>query len=173
MAEVIIHHLNGFRLSPKGPHLRDHVRPLLRQTRNYLENYDRTTLFYDCVYIERERGHLFTAPRFLNLWDLFRKGLRRNGRKVKRVLRFTWLRFEQIFVPGPRDGLTLKIGKDTYPMPGRSSYAGSFAGLNALVAVSKNNHLDWIRDWAQFHATDHGTNGVVLFDNGSTDYTVD
>lgn len=45
-----------------------------------------------------------------------------------------------------------------------------FSGLNALVAVSKNNRLEWIQDWLKFHVALHGANSVVLFDNGSDRY---
>lgn len=171
--KILTHHLQGYRLDPNGLLLRDHVRPVNRQTEHYQEKYDRTTLFYDCVYLPRERGHLITAPRFLNLWEPFRKGLRQNNRKIRRVMRFTWLRCEQIFIPGPMGGLSMKLGKEQIEIPSRSSFADAFAGLNAMVAVSKNNHLDWIQEWAQFHVTDHRAQGVVLFDNGSTDYNVE
>jgi hypothetical protein len=36
--------------------------------------------------------------------------------------------------------------------------------------VNKDNDLAWIREWAMFHAKMHGTDAVVLFDNGSTRY---
>ena len=51
--------------------------------------------------------------------------------------------------------------------PNQSAF---FAGKRVLFAVSKNNQLGWIGDWARFHAVNQGTDGVVLFDNGSTDY---
>lgn len=45
------------------------------------------------------------------------------------------------------------------------------SGRRALVAVSKNNDLRWIKDWAKFHSIVHGADAVLLFDNASTAYS--
>lgn len=162
--------LTGHRLDATASLRRDYTRPEDRRSDYYLETYDDRTLFYDCVYLERQQGVLFTAPRFLNLWRPFRAGLQVNGTAPKRVQRTTWLRCEQIFVPGPKGPVTVKIDDETIAVDVRTGRSPDFAGMNTLVAVSKNNRLDWIANWAAFHARDHGTEGVVLFDNGSTDY---
>ena len=39
--------------------------------------------------------------------------------------------------------------------------------------MNKNNDLAWIREWATFHQRLHGTDTVILYDNGSTAYAVD
>lgn len=163
--------LTGYRLPETGTLRRDYTRPEDRRNAYYLEAYDNRTLYYDCVYLDREQGHLFTAPRFLNLWKPFRDGLRVDGVRPRRVRRSTWLRCEQVFVPGPKGAVTIDIDGATLPVDVRTDRSPDFAGLNTLVAVSKNNRLDWIANWAAFHARDHGAKGVVIFDNGSTDYT--
>lgn len=40
-----------------------------------------------------------------------------------------------------------------------------------MTTKSKNNDLQWISDWAKFHAIKHGVDAVLLYDNGSDDYT--
>lgn len=165
--------LTGYRLPEAASLRRDYTRPEDRRSAYYLEAYDARTVFYDCVYLEQAGGHLFTAPRFLNLWDPFRAGLRQDGAPVKRVKRSKWLRCEQAFIPGPKTPMTLDIAGETVSITARTDRSPAFAGRNTLVAVSKNNRLDWIANWAAFHARDHGTSGVVIFDNGSTDYSVD
>ncbi|WP_424990106.1 hypothetical protein [Fluviibacterium sp. S390] len=159
-------------LDPDGPIVRDHVRKPDRRTQQYLERFDRTTLYYDCVYLAERRSYLFTAPRFLNLWRPFRQGLRVNGKKTRAVTRRKWLRCEQVEVHAPRGSLTLDWQGETAPVAFRDGIGDCFAGLNCLVAVNKNNRLDWIADWAAYYAQTHGAEGVVLFDNGSTDYTL-
>lgn len=163
--------LQGRVLPLDGPVLRDHVRPEDRRSDHYLERFDRTTLYYDCVYLPDRGSYLFTAPRFLNLWDPFRAGLRVNGQPAKRVRRKRWLRCEQIEVRAPQGALSLIWQGEENAVTARSAETDNFAGLNALVAVNKNNALDWIEDWATFYADAHGAQGVVLFDNGSTEYT--
>lgn len=163
--------LQGFVLPADGPVLRDHVRPANRRSEHYLARYDRTTLFYDAVWLPDRHAHLITAPRFLNLWAPFREGLRIDGQPVRRVRRRTWLRCEQVEIPGPEDALSLNWHGATHPIPSRHAETAGFAGANALVAVNLNNALDWIADWAAFYAQCHGANAVVLFDNGSDAYT--
>jgi hypothetical protein len=163
--------LCGHVLPADGTVLRDHVRPADRRSVHYLERYDRTTLYYDCVYLPERGSYLFTAPRFLNLWKPFRDGLRIGGAPVRRLRRRRWLRCEQVEVPAPRGTLTLTWQDETWSVAARDAETEGFAGLNALVAVNKNNRLDWIADWAGYYAAAHGAQGVVLFDNGSTDYT--
>ncbi|MFV0244749.1 MAG: hypothetical protein ACK5IB_07000 [Qingshengfaniella sp.] len=164
--------LAGLVLDPDGPLLRDHVRKPHRHTPHYLERYDRTTLFYDCVHLSERGSYLFTAPRFLNLWDPFRDGLRIGGTRPKRIRRRKWLRCEQIEVFAPEGEVSVEIGGTRHVIAARQGLAPGFAGTNALVSMNKNNALPWIRDWASYYARAHGANAAVLFDNGSTDYTV-
>jgi hypothetical protein len=159
--------LRGFVLPADGPVLRDHVRPADRQSDHYLQRYDRTTLFYDAVWLPNRQAHLVTAPRFLNLWKPFRAGLRMDGQPVRRVRRRTWLRCEQIEIPGPEDGLCLNWQGADHQVQSRPAETAGFSGSNALVAVNRNNALDWIADWAVYYTRRHGADAVVLFDNGS------
>ncbi|MBE3639065.1 hypothetical protein [Mangrovicoccus algicola] len=163
----------GYRLPETSALRRDPTRPPERQSAYYLEEYDDRTVIYDCVYLDREGGFLFTAPRFLNLWEPFRNGLRLDGAPVGPMRRVTWLRCEQVFLKAPRGSLSLQIAGETVALEVRDGLAEDFAGLNALVAVSKNNRLDWIANWARFHAAGHRAEAMVLFDNGSTDYTLE
>lgn len=164
--------LSGYRLPLSGAHHRKYTRPASRRTPHYLERYDAHTLFYDCVYLDDEGGFLFTAPRFLNLWPLFRAGLRLHGQPVRKLNRRTWLRCEQVFVPGPKGALSLMIDGTFVNFTVRSSLGDEFDNLDCLVAVSKNNDISWICNWGKFHAAAQGTQGIVLFDNGSTDYAL-
>ncbi|MBT0958570.1 hypothetical protein IV417_14365 [Alphaproteobacteria bacterium KMM 3653] len=45
-----------------------------------------------------------------------------------------------------------------------------FAGRNAMAALNKDNPLEWIADWAQFHVRQQGLQSLLLFDNGSQTY---
>jgi hypothetical protein len=39
------------------------------------------------------------------------------------------------------------------------------------VTMSRNNQLAWIRDWATFHASAHGCDAVLFYDNASDAYS--
>lgn len=45
-----------------------------------------------------------------------------------------------------------------------------FQGRNVVMTKSKNNAISWICDWARFYVANHKVTGVVLYDNGSTEY---
>lgn len=162
--------LGGLRLPREAGILRRHVRPAHRRSAQYLDRYDRHTLFYDCVLRPDGAGCVMTAPRLLNLWPLIRDGLRDEAGPVRPRRRRIWLRCEQIELPAPRGPLTLTLPDGPRRIAVRESLAARFAGLDCLVAVNRDNALDWIANWAGWHARHHGTAGVVIFDNGSTAY---
>lgn len=169
MSATLTLDLTGFIL-PDGTALRDHVRKPARQSAHYLERYDRSTLYYDCVYQPDPGQYLFTAPRFLNLWPVLRDGLRLNGTPVRGLKRYNRGKYEQVSLRAPEGPLELGLQGTRHPLTTRQSCADRFAGLNCAVTMNKNNDPDWIRDWVRFHVQAHGLQGVVIYDNGSTAY---
>jgi len=166
-------HLPGLVLPAEGLHLRDHLLPADQRTPEYLDKYDRHTLIYDCV---REQGRdtvLVTAPRFLNLWPLFRDGLRIDGARPRRVRRRTYPKFELVTAPAPRESLTVEIDGHVTPISPREPLAPRFAGLNAVMTMNRNNRLDWIADWLTYHVRAQGLQAVVIHDNGSDAYSLE
>ena len=45
-----------------------------------------------------------------------------------------------------------------------------FEGQCVITTKSRNNAISWICDWARFYVANHKVTGIVLYDNGSTDY---
>lgn len=43
--------------------------------------------------------------------------------------------------------------------------------MNCATLLSKNNALQWIRDWVRFHIDHHNLEGLVFFDNASDEYS--
>lgn len=170
MTDTNVIALPGVLMPEDGP-FRRHVRPPGRRTPLYEDRYDRRTLIYDAVRMPLD-GVCLTTPRLLNLWPVLRDGLQRDGAALSRHLmrRRTFLRFEQIMLRGAAQGLTLDLGQSPQPLPLRDSGAPLFADLRVVMAVNKDNALDWIADWAAFHVIRHGAEGVLVFDNGSTAY---
>ena len=150
---------------------RRHVRKPERRTPHYLERYDRRTLFYDCVYQEDRGVYLFTAPRFLNLWDEFRDRLRLDGAPVRGLNRRWSAKYEQVEVRAPRGTVELDWPGGGWQIAPREDIAPAFDGLNAVVTMNRDNDLVWIRDWLAHLVDEHGLQGAVIFDNGSTAYT--
>lgn len=171
MAETVVR-LSGFVLPQTSRHRRKHLLPPDRRDAAYLAGYDRRTLFYDCV--RREQGDvLFTAPKFLNLWPVFRDALRVDGAPARGLRRHRLPKADIAILPDPAERLALALDGAEYPLAPRPSLAARFAGLNAVVTMNRNNRLDWIVDWLRFHVSAQGLTGAVIHDNGSTDYDLD
>lgn len=46
-----------------------------------------------------------------------------------------------------------------------------FDGLNVLVTQQKDNPIEWIGYWIEYHIRHHGINGALIYDNMSSIYT--
>lgn len=170
---VSITRLRGVRLPTEGALARQHVRRGARKTAHYLARYDRHTLVYDCCYREQTQELIFTAPRLLNLWPVVRAGLQINGQPYfGKIKRRQWQRCEQLFIACPRPQL-IHISYDGFDQSVaiRQSQSDLFAGNRVMFAMNKDNRLAWITDWVRYHINAHGLEGVVIVDNGSTDYS--
>lgn len=144
----------------------------LRQT-GYDKDFDSTTIFYD---VFRCADATFLAgPPLLNLASVMRAASWQvNGipvptpelRDRDRTQR-SWL---DHVGPGrltiDAEGFTAQteIGTDDSEM---------FEDRYCIVAMSKDNDLAWIKDWLTFHHQMHGVTGAIIYDNASTQYTVD
>lgn len=173
MADCGIVELQGVRLEADRGVTREFTRPPERRDADYLARYDATTLIYDGFWRPESGIYVMTAPLFFNLWAPFAATLRCDGQTPKKLRRWEQKRSENVFLHAPRGTLTAQIGGQAYTLPGRVSEAPRFRGLNTVIAVSKNNRLDWIADWARYNVERHGAEGVALVDNGSTDYALE
>ncbi|MCA8883133.1 MAG: hypothetical protein KDA50_05210 [Rhodobacteraceae bacterium] len=169
-ADIRIVRLHDIQLDGDAGLLRDYSRPENDRPEKYLQAYDRHTLIYDAFRSEDGRQVIMNAPPMLNLWPPFRDGLRCDGAPVARVKQHVWKRTDQIRATVPDGVLTVTLAGQTYPISPRPTEAARFAGLNCLLALNKNNAVDWVRDWVRYNVNRHGAEAVVLVDNGSTAY---
>jgi len=72
-----------------------------------------------------------------------------------------------------RDTLQLDVAGKAADIAVRKSHAHVLAGCRVLLTLCKDYPLRWIVDWATFHVRLHGADAVLLYDNGSTSYTLD
>src|SRR3569833_738891 len=90
---------------------------------------------------------------------------------VQVSLRFRELdRHERVEIPR-RGDVRVTLGGFEATLSEPTDWSQIFAGLRTLQTLSKNNDLAWIHDWASFYARWHGTEAVLLYDNGSTSYS--
>jgi hypothetical protein len=83
-------------------------------------------------------------------------------------------RHSQIWIPTSESVLPMKVGPfEPSTIEVQPNLCGLFRDKRVLFTKSKDNDLNWIRDWAYFHARAHGTNAVLLYDNASRRYASD
>jgi hypothetical protein len=50
---------------------------------------------------------------------------------------------------------------------------GNMNGKKVMFTLQKNNPIPWIQQWITYHTKVHGVDGFLIYDNGSTDYTLE
>lgn len=161
-----------------SPVVRQSRRPKRFRQANFDELYDQHTVFYDAVRTMDGRHAILLGPPLLE----FHIPLRLEITTVEGGISCNYSvrnldRHAQVWVDLPV-GMNITalrimsaIGSSTMSLQDNSSHR--FAGRRVVYSINKNNRLQWICDWIRFHRDIHGADAVLLYDNGSTDYTLD
>ena len=72
--------------------------------------------------------------------------------------------------PSGTTAVRMRLDGSEWELPVGANFGSRLAGRCILFGMNKDNDLGWIAEWARWHATMHGTDAIVLFDNGSTSY---
>lgn len=160
---------------PQGGPRRTPIIPPAARAPDHDQRYDYDTLFYGGVYLPDRQQVVFSGPKLRNFAPLLRAGrFAAEGAALARPRVRRFRRHDEVTlrVSQPVSGLELSIGGHdlTCPVAAQDHW---FDGLNCLYTMSRNNRLEWIADWLQHYVTHQSVQGVVLVDNGSTDYGPD
>jgi hypothetical protein len=158
-------------LSDAWPVHREPPRPPAQRQSDYLDKFDHDTLVYD-AFPTGDSVRLIGPP-LLNLaiplagatWHVDDIEVVANLVDLDRT-QGSWL--ETSATAGAR--LTVQMGDATCEAEISESGVEWFRGRRVLTTKSKNNDLQWITDWARFHAEMQGIDAVLLYDNGSDIY---
>jgi hypothetical protein len=152
-------------------------RPAELQEADYLERYDDTTLLYDVFRVENKV--LAIGPPAGSLSGLLTKAYITDGRgkRVGRLRPEGGLdRLERYWAAGSRGieaHLALRTLLTDVPITVQDDEAKLLGGRRAVMTVSKDNDLAWIRDWGRWYAQRHGADALVIYDNASTAYSLE
>ena len=152
---------------------RDHIIPEEYRSDDVEQKYDRTTLWYDAIWANGV-VQLICPP----LWGLeevlTRRCLFLDGQKVTKFRRRRFKYFEIISIKSPTPPSRVEVHVDDSILSSGVNVAefDLFRGLNTIVVKSKNNELQWIKDFAVFHRKTQGAQGILFFDNGSDAYSL-
>lgn len=168
-----LYRLSPMILSDEDQIERQPPRPIESRQDNYEQLFDYKMLFAD-VFIDGEKLVAVGAPP-LNLEPLLMKAsFTLNGRAIAapEIEHRSLCAVYHFNVPAEAgDILTISgLGKDISGEV-RGSECGFFSGCDVLLALQKDNDLEWIAYWALHHSLVSGVNSILLYDNGSESYT--
>lgn len=145
--------------------------PELRQE-SYSEAFDWNTLWF-CAFNTDDHIRL-EGPPLLNLRErLFEAEWRLDGKLLEpsqiELQDRGHAQDSRIHATGQE--LKISLGNASVTVQVGESYLEWFANRNLIYTKSKNNDLKWIKDWAAFYHAYHNVDAVLIFDNGSIEYT--
>lgn len=153
---------------------RDAPRPVKQQQKNYRRLFDDRSLFYDVFHTVE--GITLSGPPLFNLKAKVEAAeIYVDGEQATQSS-FTDLdRTQRSYIRTTSDSSHLRLVFPDFAATVKISPNNSdiFVGRKVLFTKSKDNDLKWIRDWTRFHVREHGIDGVLIYDNGSTDYSAE
>jgi hypothetical protein len=140
--------------------------------------YEDRALIYDCFWHADGRRILLVGPPPMNLRPHYREARYTalpSGTllKARYHASLSTMITELDGVPAGTTAVRAELAGTAHELAVGDNFAQEFEGRRLLFTMSRDNDLAWIAEWARWHATLHGTDAVVLFDNGSTRYGVD
>lgn len=164
--------LTSVMIDPASGLVRQTPRPADLRNAGYAAAFDHDTLFYDCY---RVGAHIvLQGPPLLNLIAplLASAPISTHRRRwIGRPRLISRDKRGELWLRSPDDTLTLTGPAGTYPLTIGPNLSQLYAGRRVLLTLSKDNAPRWIRDWVQFYRAEHGADGVLIYDNGSTAYS--
>jgi hypothetical protein len=158
----------GVRREPRAPQR--------KRPQAFVDAFDATSMFYDCFWHADGQRVLLVGPPPVNLVAGYalaaytalpsRTKLKQRSHSSLSVM-ITELRG----VPEGSTAISVTFGRETAELPIRANLSQQLGGARILFGMNKDNDLAWIREWATFHQRLHGTDTIILYDNGSTAYT--
>jgi hypothetical protein len=166
-----VHTLSSIRLPADG-FQRDAPTHCIVKQPSFWERYDSQTLVYDAYHCAKRKTVRLLLPRTFNFAAVLKTAtFTIDGELCKKPKWRKWRHHETLTFHklATAKVLTVEIGSHTFTVPINAIDQG-LAGLNTIYTLSRDNDLNWLRDWARFHVEHHNLQAIVLFDNGSTAY---
>lgn len=162
-------------LPPDGSVRRLPRHPERPRPADFAARFEAHALVYDCFWHRDGQRILLVGPPPLNLKPEFARA-RCFAEPSGQRLRVSYHASTSVMLtelsgaPVGTTEIRLEFAGQTFNLPVLANLADSFAGRRVAFTMSRDNDLAWIVEWARWHAHHHGTDAVILFDNGSTRY---
>jgi hypothetical protein len=150
--------------------------PTTQSTDAAWRNYDRRTLMYDAVHLSDAALVRLYLPRLLNFSRIMLgsrfviddKTVHPKPHKIYR--RFETVDFK-VGVDTPRLLEIFMPSGEQFQVCINSARPTLFQDCRVIYTMLKDEKLEWVQDWLQFHNRVHGADAVLIADNGSSRYS--
>ena len=164
-------------LLPSGSIRRISPRPLHARSKDFDDEYDDQTLVYDAFWHATGPVIVLLGPPLCNLKPYVAQ-MTVISAPSSHQCEFSIHEMDRhcrIMVKCPRDttSVILSTALGNFRIIPQKNLSDRFSGHRVLFTLSKNNKLRWIQDWIRYHRDNHGVTAVLLYDNASTDYSVE
>ncbi len=169
-----IGHSSAF-LDESLPLRREPRAPKRQRPAKFWQQFEDRALFYDCFWSEDGNAIILLSPPPRNLLDHYRTAqvlAQPSGTPVKLSLHPARSTMVSVVTDAPQgtESLVFTIGGQRHVIDVQPNHCDALAGRRLLFTMNKDNDPQWIEAWVRWHVTMHGTDAVVIFDNGSTLY---
>ena len=139
------------------------------------DNFDWHNLWYDCVQLNDHQTILIGPPIYdAKNWFKDNAGF---GDSDNNLLNYQFYDLDRVsyMVVQTRkiDSHIVLLSKNTDPLPIKVNHNdGYFNGHKVMVTLQRDNPIEWIEQWMDYHYRVHGIDGFLIYDNASNTYTV-
>lgn len=142
----------------------------------FIKKFDDTSVFYD-VFRDHTGRHVYLiGPMALNLEPLVAQmvitGVNSGQAAKPKVFHAIQMLIVRVTLPESDTELFLRLGDQEWIVPIQPNRSAALARDRIIFAINKDNLLEWMVDWARFYVREHGATAVVIYDNGSTQYSM-
>jgi hypothetical protein len=146
----------------------------LQRADDFWEGFDRFALFYDVFRDANGKRVWFVGPDPKNLLgdlvDCRVEGIQSGHIGHLKIIKSHENIAGYIDMPASDHQFTLVIsGQRIFGNIGEN-HCDRFHGKRVLLTMNQDNDLQWIEDWANFYAKEHGADSICIFDNNSSNY---
>ena len=150
-------------------------RPQQRRPKEFMDRFESRALVYDCFWHADGETVLLVGPPPMNLEPALRQAeylAQPSGMRLRPTYHASLSTMITALAGAPAGttGVRLSLHRQVFDMAVQPNHSAELAGRRVLFTMSKDNELGWIAEWARWHQRLHGTDAIVLFDNGSSRY---
>lgn len=164
---------------PEGAALRRMPRaPRRRRPQAFWSQFEDRALVYDAFWSDDGTKIILSSPPPNSLateWTEARFTAQPSGQTLTPAFSISRSTMTVALPDAPADtrAIALDFAGQTFAFDVQPGLGDAFAGRRVMFTMNKDNDLDWMALWADWHARLHGVDAIIVFDNGSTRYGTD